>query len=155
MGTDVRMSCEVRKNGKWERVRTKSFINFGKKSSTPYCYRNYELFAILAGVRNDYIHHFESIDEFRGLPEDVTSSTKRRLFHIGCGYGDSYYTLTELIDFNWGQVFSYYNADNELVYTTYANIVGEFYSVTMPIMKTLVPSGGTTDDVRIIFNFDC
>lgn len=70
------------------------------------CYvgRNYDLFGILAGVRSGE----DPIDEPRGLPEDVTETTRKEYekWGIGC-HTPSYYTLKELKD------YLYENSDNQ------------------------------------------
>lgn len=60
--------------------------------------RNYDLFSILANVRNyggnDYI------DDPRGLPDDITKEVKEDCDKLGIdGHAHSYFTLKELIDF--------------------------------------------------------
>ena len=211
MGTDIAMLCEVRKNGKWTGNRKKIFPTYNDEEKTewPYIYRNYDLFAILANVRNGYGfagcytgEEFNPIDECKGLPDDVTKYTKDRLY--SCGYGESYYTLTELEKYDWQQQhkaygcveydeyaetvakgkmpthwcggvigdsirvipaskfplkrrlkkFKYY-VEGEFPAETYAEAVGSFYSTTIPLLRSLIPEGGTSDDVRIVFNFDC
>lgn len=209
MGTDIRMYCEVRRNGKWKTNHKKIFPLYDEMIEEPYAYCNYNLFAILADVRNGYGFAgcktgdaFNPIDEWKGLPEDVTKYTKEHLF--SGGYGESYYTLTELEQYDWQQHHKSYGlveydeyantvakgkmpsswcggvggpnvevisdsqfplkgkkkntkyyVEGYLPSETYAEAVGSFYNTTMPLLHTLVPKDGTTDDVRIIFNFDC
>lgn len=38
---------------------------------------------------------------------------------------------------------------------TYADASGSFYYRTIPALEELIPEGGSEEDVRIIFNFDC
>lgn len=38
---------------------------------------------------------------------------------------------------------------------TYAQMCEFFYEETIPVLKSLIPEGGTAEDVRIIFGFDC
>lgn len=210
MGTDIAMFCEIRKNGKWTANKKKIFPSYrDEKTESPWIFRNYDLFAILANVRNGYGfagcytgEEFNPIDECKGLPEDVTNYTKERLFSYG--YGESYYTLTELEQYDWTQKhqsygiveydeyahsvaegkipdhwcggisgegvrvipaskfplkrrlkkFKYY-VEGYFPAETYAEAVGGFYSTTIPLLRSLIPEGGTSDDVRIVFNFDC
>jgi hypothetical protein len=37
---------------------------------------------------------------------------------------------------------------------TYKDNSGGFYEDVIPVLKTLVPDGGTTEDVRLVFDFD-
>ena len=63
-----------------------------------YSGRNYELFAILADVRNsDYVNY---ITDPKGLPHDVTEYVKREYQAWGNdAHSCSYFTLSELIDY--------------------------------------------------------
>lgn len=66
--------------------------------------RNYDLFSILAGVRGN----IDPIDEPRGLPEDVTETTKREYDKGGRdAHTPSYYTLKEIKD------YYYNNSEND------------------------------------------
>ena len=63
-----------------------------------YRVRNYDLFAILADVRNDGT--IECIDEPRGLPEDVSDFVKKNYEAWDAdAHSCSHFTLQELIDF--------------------------------------------------------
>lgn len=210
MGTDISMLCEIRKNGKWAINKKEIFSAYGEQTASPYIYRNYDLFAILADVRNGYgfagVYTGEGFTpicaEWKGLPADVSEDVKEELFQDG--YGESYYTLTELEQYDWSQKHRAYgvveydeyaetaakglmprhycgsvggpnirviSADefplkkkqkNVTYYVagflpveTYADAVGTFYTETIPLLRSLIPEGGTSDDVRIVFNFDC
>jgi len=71
--------------------------------------RNYDLFAILANVRNGYGFAgcdtgdgFIPIDEPRGLPGDVTDDVKKESDGWGInGHSHSWFTLRELLEYNW------------------------------------------------------
>ncbi len=126
MGCDIHLQVERRVNGKWTRVeklpprvcswcggkghyehRPKEDPCYWCKGSgadtRPFNDRNYEVFAILANVRND--GNVTPIADPRGLPEDCT--------HSGTGgreadyeYGDhsfSWLTLRELLAYDWKQ----------------------------------------------------
>lgn len=65
--------------------------------------RNYYLFAVLADVRN-YGDAFVPIAEPRGLPEDVSIKIKRISdYWGGDGHSHSYFTLKELLEYDWEQ----------------------------------------------------
>ena len=48
----------------------------------------------------------------------------------------------------------HYYVQCEFPQTTYAEEAGMFYSKVIPALKTLIPEGGTAEDVRIVFDFD-
>lgn len=66
--------------------------------------RNYNLFSMLAGVRNGYIsngntYEITPIDYARGVPDDASSAYKEYVDEFGtAGHSHSYFTLTELDD---------------------------------------------------------
>lgn len=73
--------------------------------------RNYDLFAILANVRNGYGfagcitgYGFIPIKEPQGVPEDASPEFKRVVKEwSGDGHSHSWVTLRELLDYNWNQ----------------------------------------------------
>lgn len=83
------------------------------KRATNWIYdgRNYDLFAILANVRNGY--GFAGVDTGDGfipismpkdLPNDVSTFVKREADHWdGDGHSHSYLTVKELMDYDWNQ----------------------------------------------------
>ena len=78
----------------------------------PYQGRNYDLFAILADVRNgsgfagvDTGDGFNPIFEPRGLPEDVSKDYKQLVDNYGeDGHSHSWVTLEELDSYDWNQI---------------------------------------------------
>lgn len=98
MGTDITMFAEVRKNKKWTKVgsvfknpwyREDRVIDEWNRPYTdrPYDSRNYDLFAILADVRNGTgfagcktSYGFNPISMPKGLPEDITAEVKELLW---------------------------------------------------------------------------
>lgn len=95
MGCDIHMIVEVRKSAKepWRPV-----------SRPGYGDRNYDLFAILANVRNR--HGFEPIAEPRGLPDDISHEDNWAMDEDGerVWLGDHSYTwltLAEILGFDW------------------------------------------------------
>ncbi len=141
MGTDIHMAAEVRKNGKWELVRAKVFKNdwyepnpakqnkFNREKFTniPYDDRNYNLFAMLADVRNGYGfagcitgQHINPISAPKGYPEDLSdelrADVERDIYstdeyswsddrpYLSNDHSGSWLTLKELLDYNWEQV---------------------------------------------------
>lgn len=75
-------------NNNWERMLSVESIYIG---------RNYELFGILAGVRD---RNNDMIDDPRGLPEDVSEVTKKESDRWdGDGHSHSWLTLRELKEY--------------------------------------------------------
>ena len=83
----------------------------GKRHVPFYDNRNYDVFAILADVRNgrgfagvDTGDGFIPIDNPRGLPEDVSDEVMKESEHWGLdGHSHSWFTLRELLEYDWDQ----------------------------------------------------
>lgn len=85
------------------------------RTSDPWRGRNYDLFAMLANIRNERRWDgapagagFAPIDDARGYPHDVSpegglflTSDCYALIHGFCGFGHSWVTLTELLAYDW------------------------------------------------------
>lgn len=93
-----------------------------------YSGRNYDLFAILANVRNGFGfagiptgEGFVPIDMPRGLPEDVSAIVKAISDAWDCdGHSHSFLTLRELLDYDWeGQSTVTYGTVGEKEYEGY------------------------------------
>lgn len=132
MGTDIHMACEVRHDGKWELVTDKVFKNSWYRpdseyswaqeeyTNVPYDSRNYNLFAILADVRNGRGFAgvktgevFNPISTPKGYPADMCDELKGDIdyynFDGGAGilsneHSASWLTLKELLDYDWNQM---------------------------------------------------
>lgn len=135
MGCDIHLFVEVKKEGEWECI-----------SDDWYDGRSYSLFGILADVRN--YSKFPPISKPRGLPEDFSLKSYRE--HYGWdGHSDSYYSLKELLDFNWDrQVYDYRDIPKE---TTYRKAVGNFVEKLHCLEAEL---GCNPENVRLVFWFD-
>ena len=111
MGCDIHLFTEIKKSinseDKWVNVDNWRYNPYYKEGSEDgedmlhvesiYSGRNYELFGILAGVR-DLTN--DSIDDPRGLPEDVSSVTKKASDRWdGDGHSHSWLTLRELKEY--------------------------------------------------------
>jgi hypothetical protein len=105
MGTDITIYFEAFNEDTKEWVSTDNWIMQYGELDVPYSQRvyhnrNYRLFAMLAGERNE-----EDITPFaepRGLPEDTDERIKTRI--QGYGWGEeraSHFTLAELLSFDW------------------------------------------------------
>lgn len=98
MGCDIHLCAEKKINNKWETVGIEIYQG-----------RNYDLFSILAGVRNGYGFAgtptgsgFEPIDVPRGTPSDVSDDVKGELINWeGDGHSYSYFTLKEIKEASW------------------------------------------------------
>lgn len=131
MGCDIHLAVEVRRGGKWQReaivpeqFRDPWFVEQAAKNPGSfyekwaerqwYHDRNYEVFAVLADVRNN--GHITPISEPRGLPDDMDEAT-RRLHYEYRGEDDggeddidlgdhsfSWLTLAELQAYPWDSV---------------------------------------------------
>lgn len=116
MGCDIHLFVEVRKDGKWTSA-DKWSNEYGDRVSVAYkdrfySGRNYDLFGILADVRNG--HGFAGVDtgdgfvpicEPKGLPSDVTKEVSDESASWGAdGHSHSYFTVQELLDYDWTQV---------------------------------------------------
>lgn len=128
MGCDIHLAVEVRRNGAWQReaivpepFRDPWFVKSAEEAPGSfytkwaerqwYHDRNYEVFAILAGVRNS--GYITPISEPRGLPLDMADATAR-MYHehpeydtdgddIDLGdHSQSWLTLAELQAYPWG-----------------------------------------------------
>lgn len=121
MGCDIHMWAEIRKRDNWNAVgRVFDNTDYDPKSDTtldddgyewnrqktehPYDDRDYEMFSILADVRND--DRILSISVPRGLPDDVSDYVKAQMDSWGTdGHSHSWVTLQELKEFNLDQEF--------------------------------------------------
>lgn len=122
MGCDIHIFAEVKKDNKWEKVgkifncpyfnenEEENGWNY-KFTDSPYRGRNYNLFAILADVRNGrgfagvkIGDGFNPISDPKGLPEDVSEEIKANSDEWGGdGHSHSYFSLLELKTYNWNQ----------------------------------------------------
>jgi len=116
MGCDIHLYVEVYKDGnwisadEWEEVKWNGHkfmdIPYGKAY---YDDRNYNLFAILADVRNGYGFAgvktgfgFKPIDDPRGLPFDVSEILAKEGDNVDY-HSHSWFTVQELMDYDWTQ----------------------------------------------------
>ncbi len=126
MGCDIHVIAEIRQpDGSWTAVTERIFKNdcweegmsecsendetgeevyyFGPMTSAPYHGRNYNLFAMLAGVRGGFARQITPV---RGVPEDASSEWLKDVEQSGSDYHThSWVTVRELIDFPyWHEV---------------------------------------------------
>lgn len=100
MGCDIHAFAEVKINGKWKINKS---INID---------RNYDLFSMLANVRNGYGfagvktgEGFIPISEPKGVPSNCSNEYIEKVSDWdGDGHSHSWLTLKEIKDFDWGQI---------------------------------------------------
>lgn len=117
MGCDIHLYVEKKVDDVWISVDKWTGNNTGDGRMTVECDdefyngRNYDLFAILADVRNGrgfagcYTGEgFNPIAATRGLPEDVCEAVKAEYdAWDGDGHSHSYFTVEELLKYDWTQ----------------------------------------------------
>lgn len=106
MGCDIHLYVEKKIEGKWVSADTWDGNEYedGTKDVSAdksfYNDRNYELFSILAGVRNRF--NLDPIIEPRGFPENASKELKNQYKKWdGDAHSTSWLTLQELIQFDW------------------------------------------------------
>lgn len=123
MGCDIHLYVEKRdQSGQWLAVDefTRDEPEDGEEKGNLYCPydkgyysdRNYNLFAILADVRNGRGfagiktgEGFSPIAEPRGVPDDASPEYKEIVEQWDCdGHSHSHHTLRQLLDYDWTQV---------------------------------------------------
>lgn len=91
---------EERKNYLLDRIKTMEEKESIVSEGWIYEGRNYNLFAILADVRNYY--NIKPIIDPRGIPEDICKEINNEYESwSGDSHSCSYYTFKELLDFDW------------------------------------------------------
>jgi hypothetical protein len=123
MGCDIHLYAEKKVNGKWESADTLSKNKYYEEDpeneqefsldykDAYYSGRNYNLFGILADVRNGRGfagvktgEGFNPISEPKGTPEQVSDFVKAELDRWSDdGHSHSYLTVSELMAYDWTQ----------------------------------------------------
>ena len=113
MGTDIHTATEICKNGNWTPLGNFEKYEDGwvDHSSQISVGRNYDVFAVLAGVRNgsgfagvDTGDEVTPISEPKGLPIDVTPEVKEWSDSWGCdGHTHSWLTTREILEHDFTQ----------------------------------------------------
>ncbi len=119
MGCDIHFYVERRVDDKWLTADIWKPANKAEYHSVPYVDydshfydgRNYDLFAILANVRNGNGfagiktgEGFNPISEPRGVPEDACQEYKGAVEDYGGdGHSHSYLTVAEILSYDWTQ----------------------------------------------------
>lgn len=113
MGCDIHFYTEKRnaETGKWEIVGDVTREDGWVSGTSLYDGRSYNLFAILANVRNGRGfagcktgEGFVPISEPRGIPEDASAEYREIAECWDCdGHSHSHHTLRQLLDYDWTQ----------------------------------------------------
>ena len=180
MGCDISVHCEYRKDGVWYNCDNFEWDQeYGRyEFSSIYWYRNYELFGVLAGVRDI---SYGTISEPKGLPEDISPKTKELADEWkGDAHSYSYLTMRELLRWKeiktqrWKKLKKKYKvthdeSEGDFIYNEKDNVL--MYKREKTILDTLIKRMKTKmcdhvyifeeddywnkgDDFRIVFWFD-
>lgn len=181
MGTDIHPAVEVRRKGTWRyhqpkddcpyyweteykanpvtgnperyytldgdgnRIKSKWACSCKYRLPEFFWQRNYGWFAILANVRNDDDESWPYIQEYRDLPFDITPRARARMSDE---HNQGWVLLRELQDYSFTQLVKTYNG-NEVPVACEVPIIE-----VIQYLEKLIPKGGTSDDVRLVFDFD-
>jgi hypothetical protein len=111
MGTDIHAFAERRGPAGWQPC-YQNGVTTGTEPTEPvflsfYCgqERNYELFAILAGVRRLTNDGFQPIALCKGLPDDLSPAVREAAESPDglWGHNHTWLTLQELLDYPWSE----------------------------------------------------
>lgn len=108
MGCDIHMMVQVRKGDGWETVKWPNpyygKYEWEKDEETPRAYdnRNYEAFAILAGVRDRF--GITPISEPRGWPEGFSPEDEESDEYSMGDHSFTWLGLEEVLAFDWTQI---------------------------------------------------
>jgi hypothetical protein len=136
MGCDIHTTIECQTpSGRWESVPHFELFDF----------RNYNLFAWLAGVRN--YTDIQPIAEPRGLPDDVSDQVRAQVEAWGSdGHSVSWLSLKELTGFDYDAACQPPSPDA----LTYREFLGDAYFAELDRLRLLGEQAAT----RIVFWFD-
>jgi hypothetical protein len=120
MGCDIHLYVEKRVDGKWipaDKWTKSEYENEGNPLTVEYnarfySGRNYDLFAVLADVRNGYGFAgvdtgdgFKPIRKPKGLPKDASREVRAESESWGIdGHSHSWFTVAELLAYDWTQM---------------------------------------------------
>lgn len=111
MGCDIHFYVEHKVDGVWKQA---FFPDAETERDGKYWYhgRNYLLFGLLAGVRNE---HATPLSKPRGIPSDLSDGLKEEWLNWdGDGHTPSYFLLSELLKFK----------DSKSIHTGYVDVTG-------------------------------
>lgn len=104
MGCSIRLYAEIKKDGAWEKLGHIFKSRYPGYTDSPYEGQNYDLFALLAGVRNTM--KIKPLSNPKGLPNDVSAEVEAISDRCGTdGYSHSYFNVEELLNVNSEYIF--------------------------------------------------
>lgn len=192
MGCDIHIFAESKKNGKWIKNEEDVFGPDwqGRYAKDPFDWRSYGMFGFFADVRN--YSNSPVLGPIKGLPDDseylneklenpmsfdygyfdngVATTRKESIFKDADYHNETFYTLKELLDFNYDVPFENlrYTEVTRLpgggvcsngaaiakpgsgTITTMREFLGDGFFNELECLKKL----GAPEDVRIVFWFD-
>jgi hypothetical protein len=130
MGCDIHLYVEAKRNGKWVNVdeyeiaHPDTTYSYEKIKYPYYDGRNYDLFAILADVRNGHGfagiktgEGFNPISEPKGLPVDISLEVLHKADEWeGDGHSHSWHTVADLLAYDWTQTTKKQGVADALTY---------------------------------------
>lgn len=157
MGCDIHMIAEQRdRTGLWEPMLVPMFKNRSFRENDlidhwnepyqfePYDDRNYELFSVLADVRNSW--DILPISKPRGYPDDLHVFSKWLLDEwVFAEHSPTWLALDEVLDYNWDVPSKYGH------YKTLRESASVFLE-NIELLKQYGESEGY--DIRLVFGFD-
>lgn len=154
MGCDIHPVVEVRRRGQWATHRPRTpYPYYGQWPTAPkyalpnaFSNRNYVMFAVLADVTNDIDQYITPMTSCRGVPPDLAPGSRDWAAMID--HSPGWVTLAELEAYDWSQSF----IDDGQVYFL-LNEMPEIFEI-IEYLRALVPRNGSSDDVRLLFDFD-
>jgi hypothetical protein len=148
VGTDIHPYAEVRRDGAWHLVTDKVFPTGFDPAvgipyrSEPFRERDYDMFGLLAGVRNR--GYFTPIAPRRGLPDDVSAQVCAEMSRYSDPRDATWTTLAELLAYDYGQDVPDGGA------ATVRDLIDPWFFAQLDALATL----GEPDDVRVVMWFD-
>lgn len=172
MGCDIHFHIEHKKAGKWTQVinpRADESLEYPEYDPNWGLGRDYELFALLAGVRAGIRDSDDELLQigfpYRALPEDVSDGVKAYLGEESYYHSHTCITLPEFLEFDWdmpwrGEVDrrkrtrckeckSFYYLVDKSIYT-----FAHRFHLLMDIIEKMKGLDEKPENVRVVFAFD-
>lgn len=170
MGCDIHTFVEIKKNGEWQKANIEMPDDYSGTTLEPFDNRSYSMFAVLAGVRN--YSGITPIKEPAGIPEDASFAFNTEHGEwASWAHSGTYYTLKELLDFDWDKPCEDRRVARELApglisegctaepgqgeMTTYRAMVGDLFHEQLAALKAESDRLALNrDNIRILIYFD-